>query len=748
MRATWCLAAVLCAYAAGVDGGEDVSVGQGFGCIIQSTGIAWMSETKAILVCQVSENTRIYVTEDRGRTWVEEVAAQCANDGQACYTNINFEDRHHAILGTAGGALEWDIGSAADLGATVRAKIDGGGDVGTMAYVRSHPTEPGTELGLQFVDPTCERRCPSKVFLSEDYGKTWERILEDKIVEDANWGDRAAKSFHPHEIFFIYTTHNAYSGTKDFTDLFSFNYKEETEREVLRDCFYWVNRLGFTYYVVAGQHDKNTLHVSADNGEHVTAAVFPSDQPEEKYYVLRGSDGVAFVAVHHVDCLKGNTHGWGRLYQSGTTGSRFKLALDNIRWLPGTEPDFHNVEALDGVYMANVALVDEPKCKYCASAYCTSQCRYVTVISYENADPETWHKLAAPHGTVCDGDCFLHLHDAASVQSWIPQLLSKSSAPGVIVGAGNTGGSLDADDVNMYLTLDAGVSWRKILDGAHTLDWTDYGGLMVAAPTQSATQEYHYSFDMGQTWQSETFTTLTDVRVHRVIASGGAAYANSTQAHFMLYCSHIATGKTIVFSTDLTPEQHLHPVCNMPKYGETIGPDSDFQLFAPRGSGEECFMGQKVTFLQKKSGHQCWNPSTAGMDVYWTSKKCACTLEDYECEVGFKQNGASKRMPKRSESKKYTHTHTHTTVCVSRETRSVVWDTVKKKWTSPPEEDPHMPRFCVGKTYLRTKGYAMKPGFHCVCCSFKKPPSFAISPPSFPLVILPPPPPYPSLSHH
>merc|ERR1711862_933163 len=62
---------------------------------------------------------------------------------------------------------------------------------------------------------------------------------------------------------------------------------------------------------------------------------------------------------------------------------------------------------------------------------------------------------------------------------------------------------------------------------------------------------------------------------------------------------------------------------------------SDYETWMPsdgRGA-EKCLLGRQVTYTRRKQTSECFNGESFERPV--TRKNCACTEEDYECEVGF-----------------------------------------------------------------------------------------------------------------
>ena len=92
-------------------------------------------------------------------------------------------------------------------------------------------------------------------------------------------------------------------------------------------------------------------------------------------------------------------------------------------------------------------------------------------------------------------DCSLHLTQKVSQlypgSRSIP-ILSKKSAPGIVVATGVVGDTLAKDEdlhFNMYLSASAGVTWYEVLEGNHFYALGDHGGLIAAVEQGGTTNK-------------------------------------------------------------------------------------------------------------------------------------------------------------------------------------------------------------------------------------------------------------------
>jgi len=68
---------------------------------------------------------------------------------------------------------------------------------------------------------------------------------------------------------------------------------------------------------------------------------------------------------------------------------------------------------------------------------------------------------------------------------------------------------------------------------------------------------------------------------------------------------------------------------------------SDYETWTPSDgvNAEKCMLGQQVTYTRRKRTAQCWNGENFERAV--TKKNCACTQEDFACEMGFTRSVGS-----------------------------------------------------------------------------------------------------------
>lgn len=92
---------------------------------------------------------------------------------------------------------------------------------------------------------------------------------------------------------------------------------------------------------------------------------------------------------------------------------------------------------------------------------------------------------------------FLSFHRSASI-------MSSKSAPGIIMATGVMGKSLKGIP-GVYLSRDAGLTWKRILKDYYFFNYGDHGGVLVAVKyfkLRGETRKILYSTNEGIEWNS------------------------------------------------------------------------------------------------------------------------------------------------------------------------------------------------------------------------------------------------------
>ncbi|XP_077437651.1 VPS10 domain-containing receptor SorCS3 isoform X1 [Vanacampus margaritifer] len=308
------------------------------------------------------------------------------------------------------------------------------------------------------------------------------------------------------------------------------------------------------------------------------------------------------------------------LYISDSTGVYFTLSLENLRTTRGPTGnllvDIYKVEGINGMYLAN-KLVDN---------------RIKTFITYNKG--QTWALLPAPAADVAGNNihcvtpfCSLHLHLEMSENPYTSgPITSKKSVPGIIVATGNIGTQLSSANLGMFITSDAGNSWRQIFDEEHNIWFLDNGGALLAvlhAPTPI--RHLWISLDEGKKWDRHTFS-LAPLYVDGVLME------SESDNHIITFFGHFSHRS----------EWQLMKIDYKGLFTQRCM-DGDYQTWSLHNKGELCVMGEKQIFMKRRPGNRCM--LSQDYSRISSSEPCQCTAYDFECDYGWERRKDGKCSP-------------------------------------------------------------------------------------------------------
>ncbi|XP_057704524.1 VPS10 domain-containing receptor SorCS3 isoform X1 [Corythoichthys intestinalis] len=308
------------------------------------------------------------------------------------------------------------------------------------------------------------------------------------------------------------------------------------------------------------------------------------------------------------------------LYISDSPGVYFTLSLEDLRTTRGPTGnllvDFYKVEGINGMYLAN-KLVDH---------------RVKTFITYNKG--QTWALLPAPATDVAGNNihcvmpfCSLHLHLEMSENPYTSgPITSKKTVPGIIVATGNIGTELSSANLGMFITSDAGNSWRQIFDEEHNIWFLDNGGALLAvlhAPTPI--RHLWISLDEGKKWDRHTFS-LAPLYVDGVLME------SESDNHIITFFGHFSHRS----------EWQLMKIDYKGLFTQRCM-DGDYQTWSLHNKGELCVMGEKQIFMKRRPGNRCM--LSQDYSRIYSSEPCQCTAYDFECDYGWERRTDGKCSP-------------------------------------------------------------------------------------------------------
>lgn len=437
------------------------------------------------------------------------------------------------------------------------------------------------------------------------------------------------------------------------------------------------------YMFVTVQLSKNNLDllVSYKGGNFVRTR-FDTELDRRDYHIADITANRIMVAVAHTRTLS-NLYISDVIQSSNEDTVSFSLSLErvvayfpNITWTESlisdlwAEPfaDIHKVKGLQGIYIVSQISASMP-----TGSVDIGPEHIVTLISFDwgfdwrllNVTRSFSHCEKSDNCSLHLTQMFAHVYPVTRTHTFI---LSSKSAPGIIMATGVVGKSLKGNP-GVFVSRDAGLTWRQVLKEMHFYNIGDHGGILVAVRyykgEKEETSQILYSTDEGETWLEKNFTN-SQIKVYELMTEPGE---NTTV--FTMFGSVMEKHEWLIVKIDLK---------NAFSYNCT---KKDYKFWSPTTSKDHlktsCVLGQTQIFQRRAPKANCYN----GMNYDRPSQTltCDCDIEDYTCDHGFTWFSNSKQ-------------------CIRNKTSSF---------------DPYLiPSFCKpGLMYNRTKGYRLIPGDKC-----------------------------------
>jgi hypothetical protein len=206
-----------------------------------------------------------------------------------------------------------------------------------------------------------------------------------------------------------------------------------------------------------------------------------------------------------------------------------------------------------------------------------------------------------------------------------PGRVFSSPAPGIAMGIGNTGEHLKKyEEGSLYVSDDAGLSWRKARDGPHEYEFGDQGAVLVAIRDDGPTSEIAYSIDHGKNWHTADLGAKIRARMLTTTP-------DSTSLKFLLVGTEDVKGerRPVIMALDF---EGLH---------ERKCTKGDFEKWCARLDDKgkpDCLMGHKQFYRRRKANSDCFVEGEFH-DPQPEFEKCTCSDRDFECDYNFVKEG-------------------------------------------------------------------------------------------------------------
>uniref|UniRef100_A0A671M3I5 VPS10 domain-containing receptor SorCS3-like n=1 Tax=Sinocyclocheilus anshuiensis TaxID=1608454 RepID=A0A671M3I5_9TELE len=452
-----------------------------------------------------------------------------------------------------------------------------------------------------------------RLYSSLDFGKKWILVHERVTPGRFYWYDSHT---HTHTQSNFFTDHQSHITQMQYITCraqkcseegrqYPFSGRIDTNSLVVQDQYI------FLQLTTAG---RTTYFVSYQRGPFRTIQLPKYCLPKDMH-IVSTDEGQVLAAVQ-----EWNENDTYSLYISDTPGVYFTRSLPNL----------HTFRSLAGNLIVDVYKVAGVSGLIIANKKEDAQMR--TYITYNKG--QTWSLLQPPakdttgHDINCNlPSCSLHLLLQMSENPYTPDTIStKHSAPGIIVATGNIGPELSFSNTGMFISSDAGNTWRQIFEEEHSVWFLDHGGALLAV-TQSVVPTRHLwiSLDEGRQWDKLSFSSTP-------LFVDGVMMTPETENHIITFFGHF----------NYHSDWQLIKIDYSSLFGRKCT-DGDFQTWHLHNKGEVCVMGERQVYMKRKPGTRC----TLGQEYsrVVSAEPCICTLYDFECDYGFERQASGKCAP-------------------------------------------------------------------------------------------------------
>ena len=366
-----------------------------------------------------------------------------------------------------------------------------------------------------------------------------------------------------------------------------------------------INTAAVKKFLVAAAKSQGTdelaLYVT-DDTKVWHRAEFGSHRLEQDAYTLLESTNYSL----QVDVLSTDrANPMGVLFTSNSNGTYFTRNIEHTNRNTVGLVDFEKIANIQGIVLVNTVKNWEE-----VEQSSSEKRKVISRISFD--DGRTFQPLKVE-------DKNLHLHSVTTFAN-VGRVFS-SPALGLVMGVGNTGDHLkEYSHGDLYVSDDAGVTWRQALDGPYKYEFGDQGAVVMAISDHGSTNKIKFSLDHGKEWESAELD-------HKIYPQMLTTTPDSTSLKFLLVGStkNGGEGDHIIYSIDFSS-------LNQRKCEK-----DDFEKWAARldeNGDPDCLMGHKQFYNRRKANADCFVDEEF-KDPEPIFESCKCTAEDFECDYNF-----------------------------------------------------------------------------------------------------------------
>lgn len=340
-------------------------------------------------------------------------------------------------------------------------------------------------------------------------------------------------------------------------------------------------------------------------------AMFPTDHriDQEAYTVLESTNYSIQIDV----MTTRPSNPMGVMFTSNSNGTFFTRNIEHTNRNMMGHVDFEKIAGIQGIFLVNkVANWEEVEKKFLADK------KIVSEITHD--DGRTFVDVQTH-----DAGDRIHLHSVTQLIN-VGRVFS-SPAPGLVMANGNAGEFLKPySEAYLYISDDAGMHWLEGPKGPHKYEFGDQGNVLVAIRDSDKADigEIKYSLDHGKTWATQAFPNGLKIRPWVLTTT-----PDSTSLKFVL-TGQVGNDKDAKFKVIAIDFEGLHErTC-----GE--GDMEDWWARVDLDGKPTCLMGHTQKYRRRRKDAECFMKQEFNL-VQVTTKNCACTDADFECDYNFRR---------------------------------------------------------------------------------------------------------------
>ncbi|XP_050528252.1 sortilin-related receptor-like isoform X2 [Daktulosphaira vitifoliae] len=639
----------------------------------QQLMVHWVGENSNVIICLAREggglSSAVYISYDYGDTYQNKTENFKVDTTQNLYASIDKFYIHPTFKSYCvyTDVVNHKIFTTIDHSVTIKSI--------QLSFV---PSEIAYRPDIPFVFVVHDKVSPTKqLWITHDFGKTWS-VLEEHVK--AYFWIPVTWSLYRQGYSFIIQREESLTTSNVIAVSENVNFGQNNLTTLAVNVLQLKVKDDFMFMTT--QLSKNNLDLLISyKGGNLIRARFDTELDKQDYLVTDITSNRIMVAVAHTRTLS-NLY-VSDVFQSDKDTITFSLSLErvvayfpNVTWTESlisdlwAEPfaDVHKVKGLQGIYIVSQILSGMPM-----GSVDIAPEHLVTLITFDwgiewkplNVTRSFSHCEKAENCSLHLSQMFAHVYPVTRTHTFI---LSSVSAPGIIMATGVVGKSLKGNP-GVFLSRDAGLTWKQVLKEMHFYNMGDHGGALIAVryykSEKEETSQIIYSIDEGETWLEKNFTN-TKIKVYELMTEPGE---NTTV--FTMFGSVMEKHEWLIVKIDLRNA-----------FSHNCTKD-DYKLWSPSSTKSNlktsCVLGQTQVFQRRAPKANCYNGLNYARPIQTTV--CDCDVDDFTCDYGFTWLSSSKQ-------------------CVRNKTSSI---------------DPYkIPSFCKpGLMYNRTKGYRLIPGDSC-----------------------------------